>query len=58
MRTPELLGCGANEAEPSMGCVGEVGGVGLCLPAWQKLQWVGQGSLRVMMSVFHCVPLP
>lgn len=27
----------------------------LCLIGWQEPQWVGQGSLEVTVSVFHCV---
>lgn len=48
---------GDNKAEPSTGCVGEVGGVGLCLAGWQESQRVGWGSSGVTVSVFHRVPL-
>lgn len=40
-----------------MGCVGEMGGMGLCLPVWQESQRMSQGSLGVMVSVFYHVPL-
>lgn len=48
---------GANEAELSMGCVREAGGMELCLPAWQDSQRVGQGSSGVTVSDFYHAPL-
>lgn len=51
MGTLQSLGCGADGAKLSMEYVGDMGSM------VQDSQWVGQGSLRVIVSVIHCVLL-
>lgn len=51
MGTLQSLDCSANGAKLSMEFVGDMGSM------VQDSQWVGWGSLRMMVSVFHHVPL-
>lgn len=57
MKTPQSLGCGANRAEPSMGCVREVGSGGCVCLVGSRSHSGWARATRGGLCLFFTVPL-